>query len=153
MKINQFNVRVYGLLINHKKQILLSDEQQEGFNFTKFPGGGLEFGEGLIDALKREFIEEMNLAINIQSHFYTTDFFVKSAFDESQLISIYFIVNPLNDINFTIGKFPYDYEGQTKSSKQCLRFVGIDELQDEDLTFPVDKHVVEMLKIHKIHSN
>jgi ADP-ribose pyrophosphatase YjhB (NUDIX family) len=153
LKINQFNVRVYGLLINHKKQILLSDEQQEGFNFTKFPGGGLEFGEGLIDALKREFIEEMNLAINIQSHFYTTDFFVKSAFDESQLISVYYLVKPLTDFNFIFGKFPFDFEGQTENCKQCLRFVDIAELHDKDLTFPVDKHVVEMLKIYKIHSN
>ena len=51
-----FNVRVYGLLINDKNEILISDEQEYGTRFTKFPGGGLEFGEGLIDGLKREFM-------------------------------------------------------------------------------------------------
>ena len=76
--MNNFNIRVYGLLINDKNQILISDERRNDFSFTKFPGGGLEFGEGTIDCLKREFIEEMNLEIEVLSHFYTTDFFVSS---------------------------------------------------------------------------
>ena len=54
----QFNVRVYGLLFNEDNHILISDEEEYGFQFSKFPGGGLEYGEGLIDALKRDFIEE-----------------------------------------------------------------------------------------------
>ncbi len=84
----QFNVRVYGLLINEKQEILISDEQEYGMQFTKFPGGGLEYGEGLIEGLKREFVEECNVEVEVTSHFYTTDFFVKSAFNDSQIISI-----------------------------------------------------------------
>ncbi|RZK13557.1 MAG: NUDIX hydrolase, partial [Flavobacterium sp.] len=52
--MSYFNVRVYGVLINHDNQVLISDEQSGGRTFSKFPGGGLELGEGLIDALKRE---------------------------------------------------------------------------------------------------
>src|SRR5471030_2461826 len=96
-----FNVRVYGLLINADNEILISDEQEYGMRFTKFPGGGLEFVEGLIDGLKREFLEECNLEIEVTRHFYTTDFFVKSAFNNSQVISIYYMVNNLNDLNLT----------------------------------------------------
>ncbi|HTK18679.1 MAG TPA: NUDIX domain-containing protein, partial [Mucilaginibacter sp.] len=86
-----FNVRVYGLLINENQEILVSDEQEYGMRFTKFPGGGLEYGEGMTDGLKREFVEECNLDIEIINHFYTTDFFVKSAFNESQIISVYYV--------------------------------------------------------------
>ncbi|MBS1528392.1 MAG: NUDIX domain-containing protein, partial [Bacteroidetes bacterium] len=75
----KFNVRVYGLLINDGGQVLLSDEQEYGMRFSKFPGGGLEYGEGLIDGLKREFVEECNVEVDVLSHFYTTDFFVQSA--------------------------------------------------------------------------
>jgi hypothetical protein len=39
--MKQFNIRVYGLLINDEQQNLLSDEYRSGFAFTKFPGGGL----------------------------------------------------------------------------------------------------------------
>ena len=59
--MNLFNIRVYGILINDKKQVLVSDEFIRGSYYTKFPGGGLEFGEGTRDCLKREFKEEMNL--------------------------------------------------------------------------------------------
>lgn len=72
-----FNVRVYGILINEKKQVLVSDEYIRGQYYTKFCGGGLEFGEGTRDCLKREFLEEMNLNIEVTRHLYTTDFFQK----------------------------------------------------------------------------
>jgi len=101
-----FNVRVYGLLINPEKEILISDEQEYGIRFTKFPGGGLESGEGLVDGLKREFKEECDLEIEIVKHFYTTDFYVKSAFNDSQVISVYYVVK-----NLTPNKFGYKNPG------------------------------------------
>ena len=57
MQINKFNIRVYGILINEQDQVLITDELIKGHKITKFPGGGLEFGEGTIDCIKREFIE------------------------------------------------------------------------------------------------
>ncbi|HET9278185.1 MAG TPA: NUDIX domain-containing protein [Flavitalea sp.] len=61
--MNLFNIRVYGILINEKKQVLVSDEFIRGSYYTKFPGGGFEFGEGTGNCLKREFKEEIDLAI------------------------------------------------------------------------------------------
>ncbi len=144
---SKFNVRVYGLLINDRQEILLSDEEEHGKRFIKFPGGGLEYGEGLIEGLKREFIEECNLSIEILSHFYTTDFYIESAFGGGQLLSIYYLVKPVKEINFKISTHEYDFEGQTGSSKQCFRYVPLSELKKNSVTFPVDQHVVELLKI------
>ena len=73
--INNFTIRVYAIIINNKNEILLSDEFQMGMKMTKFPGGGMEFGEGTIDCLKREAIEEFGQEIEVLDHFYTTDFF------------------------------------------------------------------------------
>ena len=93
--INRFNIRVYGILINNG-QLLVSDEYIKKNKITKFPGGGLEFGEGPKDCLIREFKEELNLSIKVIEHYYTTDFCVNSSFDtNSQIISIYYIVFPL----------------------------------------------------------
>ena len=58
MAINRFTIRVYGILFDENKRILVSDEFIRGDYFTKFPGGGLEIGEGTRDCLKREFKEE-----------------------------------------------------------------------------------------------
>ena len=98
--MHPFNVRVYGLLIE-SGSILITHETIKGFDMTKFPGGGLEFGEGTKDCLVREFKEELNLDITVKGHYYTTDFFQASAFNSSdQIISIYYLVerNSLNSI-------------------------------------------------------
>src|SRR5471030_407899 len=107
-----FNVRVYGLLINDKDEILLSDEQEYGMQFSKFPGGGLEYGEGLIEGLKREFVEECNVEIEVTEHFYTTDFFVKSAFNDSQIISVYYLVKNVSALNLIFKTVQFDFDGE-----------------------------------------
>ena len=94
-----FNLRVYGILLGSNMEVLVSDEFIRGNKYTKFPGGGLEFGEGTRDCLKREFMEEMNLEVRVTEHLYTTDFFQMSAFNpEDQIISIYYRVKALGEI-------------------------------------------------------
>jgi 8-oxo-dGTP diphosphatase len=143
---NKFNIRVYGLLINHNQEILLSDEELNGKRFTKFPGGGLEFGEGLLEGLKREFMEECNMEIEINSHFYTTDFFVQSIFGGGQLIAVYYLVKPKNKFELKTSKISYDFIQQTSNSKQAFRFIAIKSITEAELTFPIDKHIVALLK-------
>ena len=141
----KFNVRVYGLLINDNHEILISDEQQQGYRFSKFPGGGLEYGEGLIEGLKREFIEECNADIEVLNHFYTTDFFVKSAFDDSQVISVYYRVKNISPLNLSFKSNLFDFDGPG-DNLQSFRWVGMEKLTHQDVTFPIDQHVVNLLK-------
>jgi 8-oxo-dGTP diphosphatase len=141
----QFNVRVYGLLINDKREILISDEQEYGLQFTKFPGGGLEYGEGLIEGLKREFMEECNAEIEVISHYYTTDFFVKSAFDDSQVVSIYYLVKNTTPLNLAIKIIPFDFDGSGEVL-QAFRWLKIEDMKPRDFTFPIDQYVAELLK-------
>ncbi|SKB42382.1 NUDIX domain-containing protein [Daejeonella lutea] len=141
----KFNVRVYGLLINENNQVLLSDEEEYGFRFSKFPGGGLEYGEGLIDALKREFVEECNTEVEVLEHFYTTDFFIQSAFNDSQIISVYYIVRPLADLQLCFKDKIFDFDGEG-DILQAFRWKNINELRIEDVTFPTDQRVIELLK-------
>lgn len=130
-----FNVRVYGLLI-HENKILIIREPFAGTIIDKFPGGGLEYGEGLIDCLKREFMEELNLEIEVESHFYTQDFFLASRFDDSeQIIMIYYKIKA-NDISKLVV---------IDQDIQELIWKDLGELSPEDLTLPTDKLVVEML--------
>ena len=142
--MNPFNVRVYGLLINKHNEILISDEKEYGMLFTKFPGGGLEAGEGLIDGLKREFMEECNAEIEITNHFYTTDFFVRSAFNDSQVISVYYKVQNLNPLKLNFKNIPFNFDGEG-DVLQAFRWVNSKHLQPDDFLFPTDKKVVELL--------
>jgi 8-oxo-dGTP diphosphatase len=141
--MSYFNVRVYGLLINNEQQILISDEKQGDKAFSKFPGGGLELGEGLKDALKREFMEECAAEIEVINHFYTTDFFEKSSFNDSQVVSIYYFVKPVAPLDLPVKTAQFDFDA---GSSQSFRWTNLSSLTEDDVTFRTDKTVVKLLK-------
>lgn len=94
MPITRFTVRVYGLLLNEKQQLLVTDELFDNQYLTKLPGGGVEFGEGTIDALHREFEEECACPIQVLAHIYTTDFFIPSIFSSNtQVFCVYYRIS------------------------------------------------------------
>lgn len=139
-----FNVRVYGILVNDQNEILISDERTENVSFTKFPGGGLEYGEGLIEALKREFEEECDFDIEIIRHIYTTDFYEKSSFNDTQIISIYYQVKTKASLKeLSLKKIPFDFSEPALQNanikEQSFRLVPFGQLSEEDFTFRTDK--------------
>lgn len=135
-----FNVRVYGILVDQYDRVLISDERTQNVAFTKFPGGGLEYGEGLIDALKREFWEECKLEIDIIQHVYTTDFFEKSSFNNSQILSIYYQVKALNSFELQLKEKPFDFDLDIHTEKQeAFRLIDSNLLKQNDLTFKTDQ--------------
>lgn len=139
-----FNIRIYALFINDKNEILVTDEFRFGKEMTKFPGGGLNWGEGTIDCLKRECREELGCEIEIVKHFYTTDFFQPSTFHaDHQLISIYYIVKNASPFSILISKKKNDFE--KKECGQSFRWIPISKINPDDFTFPIDKKVTEML--------
>jgi 8-oxo-dGTP diphosphatase len=145
-------VRVYGILMNDANEVLVSDELIRGMRITKFCGGGLEEGEGTRDCLAREFMEEMNLKVEVQEHFYTTDYFQPSAFREGdQILSIYYKVKPLEPFTVKLSSKPFDFdEVQMKlyeSSKEIenFRFITIEDFGKESMTLPIDKLVAQQI--------
>lgn len=146
MEGNNFNIRVYGLLIE-EGNILVTDEFRLGIFMTKFPGGGLIQGEGTLDCLKREFREELNTEIEILSHYYTTDFFVASALlpVKSQLISIYYLVKAEKPFRFKTTEIKFDFP-EIIDGAQAFRWIPVRELNVEEVTFPVDKFIIGRLK-------
>jgi 8-oxo-dGTP diphosphatase len=138
-----FNIRVYGLLI-HNNQVLVTDEFLMNMEITKFPGGGLEFGEGTIECIIREFHEELNIPIKVEKHFYTTDFFVKSAFNDTQVISIYYIVSTENPEQIITVDKPHQYTDK-KNGAQIFRWIPLNKVNAFDFTFVIDQKVAEML--------
>ncbi|MBC8172434.1 MAG: NUDIX domain-containing protein [Chitinophagales bacterium] len=134
-----FNIRVYGLWIMHD-HVLLSEEHVKENMVLKFPGGGLEFGEGTIDCLKREFKEELGVEIRIVKHLYTTDFFVRSFLNEKeQVISIYYIVTT-NEMYNAIPSFP-----DIEENRQKFYWQMIAELNPDMFQLPIDKELVKKI--------
>lgn len=155
-----FNIRVYGILINNKNQLLVSDEYIRGKFYSKFPGGGLEPGEGTRDCLQREFLEEMNLKVKVGAHFYTTDYYQQSAFNSThQIISIYYFVEALEPITAALRSKPFDFDEQQlkmyaeTGETETFRFVNWDEVSEDTVSLPIDKIVVNLLKTGNLKIN
>lgn len=145
-EIRKFNIRVYGLFINENKEILLADEARFDIDMTKFPGGGLHYGEGPIDCLKREMKEESGLNIEVLDHFYTTDFFQQALFfEDQQLISIYYLARLLEPHKLVLSEKPFDFNRALKEPIS-FRYRKIALLEPMELSFPIDRYVLGQLK-------
>jgi 8-oxo-dGTP pyrophosphatase MutT (NUDIX family) len=142
----KYNLRVYALILNEQQQILLSDEYQLGMKMTKFPGGGMEAGEGTIDCLQREAMEEFGQPLISIRHFYTTDYYQPALFFENtQLVSIYYRADFSEEIRFRIATKPFDIP-EMKNGLQSFRWEALAGLREEELTFPIDRKVIRMLQ-------
>jgi ADP-ribose pyrophosphatase YjhB (NUDIX family) len=137
-------------------EILVSDELIRGGYYTKFPGGGLEFGEGTRDCLKREFKEEMDLEVAIGDHLYTTDFFQMSAFNpDHQIISIYYWVTALEPIRAPLRQKPFDFDEREmriyaeRRETETFRFIDAAAFNEASVTLPIDKVVATLIMQHR----
>lgn len=130
-----FNIRIYGLLIE-QSQLLITKEPFMGDLIYKFPGGGLEFGEGVTDCLKREFKEELNLDIEVVQHVFTQEKYIQSALNpDDQVLMIYYLVKAKN----------FDaFEVKTSVIKELI-WKNLDELEIDDLTMPTERQALQNL--------
>lgn len=146
--MSQFTVRVYGIMFNEKKQVLVSDEYIRGGYYTKFPGGGLEFGEGTLECMVREWKEELNQDIEVVEHIYTTDFFQISAFDNvNQIISIYYLVKPVSAFVAPLLEKPFGFDiPEGADQVEGVRWVNWDDFSSQAVTLPIDKVLADIVK-------
>ena len=149
----RFNIRVYGILINDKRQVLVADEYVRGGLYTKFPGGGLEFGEGTRACLKRELNEELGIEAEIGDHIYTTDYFQMSAFrPDDQIISIYYFARQLGELKVPIREKQFDFDEKqmeiykNTGETETFRWVDWNNFSEETVTLPIDKLVAKIVK-------
>ena len=138
--MGKFNIRVYGLWIKNQK-VLISHENIDGFKMTKFPGGGLEFGEGVVDCLKREFREELGVELVELSLLHVSNRFIKSSFkNNEQVVAVHYLVKSNQEIS------NYNIVHPTGVGKlNSIQFVWSDinkELHDS-LTFEMDKEALD----------
>lgn len=143
--ITEITVRVYGLLINNQNEILISNEKIDDIPFTKFPGGGLQLGEGLADALKREFLEELDIEILPAGLFYVTDFFVENYFKpKQQVIAIYYFVKAVSPESVKeINLKQKELESLNKRNLISHKWVKQESVLPSLFSFPAEQKAAE----------
>ncbi len=142
---HRFNVRVYFILFNAERtHVLISDEWIGGRGYTKFPGGGLEWGEGPMDCAKREALEELGQEITNLQHFYTTGEFIQSRFrSEDQVICIYYLADLARPAAFRVATQVHDY---IPGQRESFRWTQLTEIDTGFFDFPADQAVALLLR-------
>ena len=145
MTNDRFTIRAYGILL-HEGKVLVADELIKGQRITKFPGGGLEFGEGLKDCVVREIREEIGVEALDVEHFYTTDFFQQSAFHNTpmQVVSVYFTFRVADADGIPVVGEPFTGINGPGDA-EVFRWLKLDGSREEDLSLPIDRMVWRML--------
>lgn len=141
-----FTIRVYGLLV-HEGRALVSNEVIKGRPISKFPGGGLEYGEGLKDCLLREVREEMGVEAVGLEHFYTTDFFQQSAFhtDPMQVVSVYYRFQVLAMEKLPLGA-PVQQVGSPSVGGEVFMWRDLAMPAEAAVSLPIDRVVWRLLQ-------
>ena len=62
---NRVRIRACGICRDGDRLLLVNHKRLTGSDFWAPPGGGVEFGESIADTLKKEFLEEVNLAVEV----------------------------------------------------------------------------------------
>jgi len=141
----RFVIRVYGLILNSRQEVLIAEEYHYNTFMRKFPGGGLEFGEGPVACLRRELAEELHVELDLEdcTHLHTTDFYAPSAFNPSlQVVGIYYLINAKPELE---AQFREEYLLPAENGIEQFRWVKISELKADDITFPTDRQALEKL--------
>lgn len=133
--IDKINVRVYATIVKDNK-VLVLHEEYVGEQLMKFPGGGLEFGESVLECVQRELDEELNIKVKNIEHLYTQEDFLVSKFKNSeQLLTIYYLAEMVEENELLI-------------MDPCIEKIEWVSLETEENPFPlpIDKIVFDVLK-------
>ena len=146
---SRWNIRCYALILNPSRtDILVARERfPDGSVGYKFPGGGVESGEALVDTLWRECAEELGSTDGLSwlGHAYTNDFFVRSAFrEDEQILAVYHWMQADHE-----GIAWWDEKPAGVAASEPLlemNWEALSELTPDAMRFPIDRHVVANLK-------
>lgn len=133
--IDKINVRVYATIVKDNK-VLVLHEEYVGEQLMKFPGGGLEFGESVLECVQRELDEELNIKVKNIEHLYTQEDFLVSKFRNSeQLLTIYYLAEMIDENELLILDRCIDK----------IEWVSL-ETKENPFPLPIDKIVFDVLK-------
>lgn len=98
--IDYIGVSVGAMIFNDKNELFLAKRSQQCRNekgFWEAPGGSVEFGEKLIDAIRREMREEFAMQIKIITQFPAADHILLK--EKQHWVPTTFLVSIKNDNN------------------------------------------------------
>lgn len=84
-------IGVYAVIIKDN-QMLMVHTRSGSKNIINFPGGAVESGEGFIEAVKRECLEELGMKVEIKKFLHSSKLlYVHDDFPDNYMYNLYFL--------------------------------------------------------------
>ena len=111
-----FEAHVYGIIVNADGKMLFV-KSTGGLKKFMFPGGTIELNESLIDGLKREIKEEVNLEIEVVKLLHVK----KLTFNKTPQLAIYYLcTNPKGQFKLSPEHDKYVWEFPEKFDPELI---------------------------------
>ncbi|RRD39944.1 NUDIX hydrolase [Leptotrichia sp. OH3620_COT-345] len=140
MEMIRPRVRVAGVLIENEKILLIEHSKNEK-KYWLVPGGGVDWGESTAESLIREYKEETNLDIEVQSFLFLSETLAPDK--KKHVINLYFKIKrkSCSEENMKLGN---------EEMLTDLRFFTKDEIMDIKLYPNIKDQLVQLLNKEKI---
>lgn len=138
--------RVYGLLFQNKS-VLVARERFKGQHLIKFPGGGVESGETQMEAIQREWREELDVSISVCERFWSALHPVQSAFDASvDVVVHYYRITMDPETRNRLPVVPWEAVFPEEDSEvPLISWVAVRDLESIPFTFAADQTVARLI--------
>ena len=134
-------VGVGGVIFEGKSVLLVKRDQEPGKGLWSLPGGALELGETLTDALKREIEEEVSIKIEIKGLVRVLD---RILLDHERRIRFHYVI---------VDYWGWTVSGQPRAGSDVsdARFVTMGEIEGMGLHRAVEETIDMALNMKRQH--
>lgn len=128
---HQLRLRVSGICIKENKILLIKHKYLGTKEYLWAPpGGGVQFGEDIKTSLRREFVEETNLEIEVQDFLFINEFLDPPL----HAVELFFAIHIIN------GKLKLGKDPEMNDSAQILEEIAFKSLEELKTENPLHLH-------------
>lgn len=124
----RFHVGIYGVLINENKVLLIKKSRVAYKGMFDLPGGSIEFGEKVEDALKREFIEETGDVLKYHDFISYNEYFCDYLNESNELRELHHL-GLYHNVSASFDKIKTDADGQDSLGAEFIDIVNLDQIK------------------------
>lgn len=127
---NRLRIRVNGILIENDEILLIKHKMGSDNFFWNVPGGGMKFGSSAVENLKREFLEETGLHVEVKDYLFTYEFLAPPL----HAVELYFEVKAIG------GKLGLGTDPELSKESQLITQIGFLNTEKLALIKNEEKH-------------